>query len=120
MHSTAEVTALTIAPAAVLEAVALNAEAAVTSFARGAVQRAQMTAPDPAAVVVVAALASCGANRDERRNPNGDNASFCTELASAVHLLDCWEDISVETGEEPENYGEQRAILQAEYDAIKC
>ena len=79
MHSTAEVTALTIAPAAVQEAVALNAEAAVTSFARGAVQRAQMTAPDPAAVVVVAALASCGANRDERRNPNGDNASFCTE-----------------------------------------
>ena len=132
MHSTAEVTALTIVPAAVLEAVALNAEAAVTSFARGAVQRAQMTAPDPAEVVVVAALASCGANRDERRNPNGDNASFCTEcrcrngrilsqeLASAVHLLDCWEDISVETGEEPENYGEQRAILQAEYDAIKC
>jgi hypothetical protein len=41
-------------------------------------------------------------------------------LASAVHLLDCWEDISAETGEEPENYGEQRAILQAEYDAIKC
>lgn len=79
MHSTAEVTALTIAPAAVLEAVALNAEAAVTSFARDAVQRAQMTAPDPAAVVVVVALAFCGANRDERRNQNGDNASFCTE-----------------------------------------
>ena len=72
MHSTAEVTALTIAPAAVLEAVALNAEAAVTSFARDAVQRAQMTAPDPAAVVVVVALAFCGANRDERRNQNGD------------------------------------------------
>lgn len=86
MHSTAEVTALTIAPAAVLEAVALNAEAAVTSFARGAVQRAQMTAPDPAEVVVVAALASCGANRDERRNPNGDNASFCTEL----RIMETW------------------------------
>ena len=63
---------------------ALNAEAAVTSFARGAVQRAQMTAPDPAAVVVVAALASCGANRDERRNPNGDNASFCTEYGTVI------------------------------------
>ena len=40
-------------------------------------------------------------------------------LASAVRLLDEWEDISVETGEEPEGYGEQRAILQAEYDAIR-
>ncbi len=40
-------------------------------------------------------------------------------LASAVRLLDEWEDISVETGEEPEEYGEQRAILQAEYDAIR-
>ena len=66
---------------------ALNAEAAVTSFARGAVQRAQMTAPDPAAVVVVAALASCGANRDERRNPNGDNASFCTEYVEQLDPL---------------------------------
>lgn len=80
MHSTAEVTALIHAPAAVLEAVALNAEAAVTSFAPGAVQRAQMTAPDPAAVVVVVALAFCGANRDERRNQNGDNASFCHRM----------------------------------------
>ena len=42
-----------------------------------------------------------------------------TLLASAVRLLDEWEDISVETGEEPEGYGEQRAILQAEYDAIR-
>jgi hypothetical protein len=41
-------------------------------------------------------------------------------LASAVHLLDSWEDISAKTGEEPEDYGEQRAILQAEYDAIRC
>ena len=40
-------------------------------------------------------------------------------LASAVHLLDSWEDISAKTGEEPEDYGEQRAILQAEYDAIR-
>ena len=75
MHSTAEATAPTTALVAVLEAVALNAGAAATSFARGAVQRAQMTAPDPAAVVVVAALAFCGANRDERRNQNGNNAS---------------------------------------------
>lgn len=41
-------------------------------------------------------------------------------LASAVQLLDSWEDISAETGKEPEGYGEQRAILQAEYDAIRC
>lgn len=40
-------------------------------------------------------------------------------LASAVRLLDEWEDIPVETGEEPEGYGERRAILQAEYDAIR-
>ena len=79
MHSTAEVTALTIAPAAVLEAVALNAEAAVTSFARGAVQRAQMTAPDPAAVVVVAALASCGAIQMETTLHFAQNADAGTE-----------------------------------------
>ena len=40
-------------------------------------------------------------------------------LASAVRLLDEWEDISVETGEEPEGYGERRVFLQAEYDAIR-
>lgn len=40
-------------------------------------------------------------------------------LSYAMQLLDLWDDLALETGQEPEEYGSQRAVLQAEYEAIR-
>ena len=40
-------------------------------------------------------------------------------LVEALCLLDLWEDLSTSTGEEPENYSQKRAALQAGYDSLR-
>lgn len=40
-------------------------------------------------------------------------------LSYAIQLLDLWDELALETGQEPDGYGSQRAVLQVAYEAIK-